>query len=40
MKHILTPLDLLNKKKSKPDINKNVLRNKIQLTKTVKKKAP
>ena len=31
MKHILTPLDLL-KKKSKPDINKNVLRNKIQLT--------
>ena len=39
MKHILTPLDLLNKK-SKPDINKNVLRNKIQLTKTVKKKAP
>lgn len=31
MKHILTPLDLLNKK-SKPDINKNVLRNKIQLT--------
>ena len=31
MKHILTPLDLLNKK-SKLDINKNVLRNKIQLT--------
>ena len=31
MKHILTPLDLLNKE-SKSDINKNVLRNKIQLT--------
>ena len=32
MKHILTPLDLLNNKKSKQDVNKNVLRNKIQLT--------
>lgn len=32
MKHILTPLDLLNNKKSKQDVNKNVSRNKIQLT--------